>query len=105
MTLDWPREVAGRLLALGGAVEVLGPPELRAEIASLAAETVARYREPASAGAAGHGRLRGLSPVREPLELLARMPEARRDARDARPSVAKLALAVCLDGLCDELTC
>ena len=50
VTLDWPREVAGRLLALGGAVEVLGPPELRAEIASLAAETVARYREPASAG-------------------------------------------------------
>jgi predicted DNA-binding transcriptional regulator YafY len=50
VTLDWPREVAGRLLALGGAVEVLEPPELRAEIASLAAETVARYREPASAG-------------------------------------------------------
>ena len=102
VTLDWPREVAGRLLALGGAVEVLGPPELRAEIASLAAETVARYREPASAGVAGHGRLRGLRPVREPLELLARVPEARRDAGDARPAVAKLALAVCLDGLCDE---
>ena len=50
VTLDWPREVAGRLLALGGAVEVLEPPELRAEIASLAAETVARSREPASAG-------------------------------------------------------
>ena len=50
VTLDWPREVAGRLLALGGAIEVLEPPELRAEIASLAAETVARYREPASAG-------------------------------------------------------
>ena len=58
VTLDWPREVAGRLLALGGAIEVLEPPELRAEIASLAAETVARYREPASAGSAGHGRLR-----------------------------------------------
>ena len=50
VTLDWPREVAGRLLALGGAIEVLEPPELRAEIAALAAETVARYREPASAG-------------------------------------------------------
>ncbi len=43
--------MAGRLLALGGAVEVLEPPELRSEIAALAAETVARYREPASAGA------------------------------------------------------
>ena len=51
VTLDWPREVAGRLLALGGAIEVLEPPELRSEIASLAAETVARYREPASAAA------------------------------------------------------
>ena len=50
VTLDWPREVAGRLLALGGAVEVMAPPELRAEIAALAAETVARYREPAPAG-------------------------------------------------------
>jgi predicted DNA-binding transcriptional regulator YafY len=51
VTLEWPREVAGRLLALGGTIEVLGPPELRAEIAALAAETVARYREPAAAGA------------------------------------------------------
>ncbi|HEY3334576.1 MAG TPA: WYL domain-containing protein [Candidatus Limnocylindrales bacterium] len=43
VTLDWPREVAGRLLALGGAVEVLEPPELRAEIAALANEAAARY--------------------------------------------------------------
>ena len=43
LTLDWPREVAGRLLALGGAVEVLEPPELRAEIAALAAEAAAVY--------------------------------------------------------------
>ena len=50
VTLDWPREVAGRLLALGGAVEVLAPAELRTEIAALAAETVARYRDPATAG-------------------------------------------------------
>ncbi len=50
VTLDWPREVAGRLLALGGAVEVMAPPELRTEIAALAAETVARYREPVTAG-------------------------------------------------------
>ena len=50
ITLDWPREVAGRLLALGGSIEVMAPPELRVEIAALAAETVARYREPATAG-------------------------------------------------------
>jgi predicted DNA-binding transcriptional regulator YafY len=43
MTLDWPREVPGRLLALGGAVEVLEPPELRSEIAALAAEAAALY--------------------------------------------------------------
>ena len=42
LTLDWPREVGGRLMALGGAVEVLDP-ELRAEIAALAAETAAVY--------------------------------------------------------------
>ncbi|MEO5964867.1 MAG: WYL domain-containing protein [Candidatus Limnocylindrales bacterium] len=46
VTLDWPREVAGRLLGLGGAVEVLGPPELRTEIASLAVEAAARYAAP-----------------------------------------------------------
>ncbi|HEX5827918.1 MAG TPA: YafY family protein [Candidatus Limnocylindrales bacterium] len=46
ITLDWPREVAGRLLALGGAVEVLAPPELRSEIAALATEAAARYAEP-----------------------------------------------------------
>jgi predicted DNA-binding transcriptional regulator YafY len=50
ITFDWPREVTGRLLSLGGSVEVLAPAELRAEIAELAAETVARYREPAMAG-------------------------------------------------------
>ncbi len=51
--LDWPREVAGRLLALGGAVEVLGPPELRAEIIGLAADVLARYDASAPAGAPG----------------------------------------------------
>jgi predicted DNA-binding transcriptional regulator YafY len=51
--LDWPREVAGRLLALGGAVEVLEPVELRAEIAQLAAEVVARYGPTAPLVAAG----------------------------------------------------
>jgi predicted DNA-binding transcriptional regulator YafY len=47
LRLDWPHEVAGRLLALGGAIEVLEPPELRAELAELAQQTLARYREPA----------------------------------------------------------
>jgi predicted DNA-binding transcriptional regulator YafY len=51
--LDWPREVAGRLLALGGAVEVLEPVELRAEIAQLAAEVVARYGQTAPLVTAG----------------------------------------------------
>jgi len=53
LTLDWPREVAGRLLALGGAVEVLEPPELRAEIAALAAEAAAVYATSATAPEAG----------------------------------------------------
>ena len=40
-------------MALGGAVEVLEPPELRAEIAALAAETAAVYAPPtADAGGA-----------------------------------------------------
>ena len=46
LTLDWPREVPGRLLALGGAVEVLEPGALRAEIAALATEAAARYAAP-----------------------------------------------------------
>jgi predicted DNA-binding transcriptional regulator YafY len=50
LTLDWPREVPGRLLALGGAVEVLAPAELRAEIATLATEAAARYASPQTAG-------------------------------------------------------
>jgi predicted DNA-binding transcriptional regulator YafY len=53
LTLDWPREVAGRLLALGGAVEVLEPPELRAEIAALAAEAAAVYATSATTAEAG----------------------------------------------------
>jgi len=43
LTMDWPREVAGRLLSFGGALEVLEPAELRNEIAALAAEAAARY--------------------------------------------------------------
>ena len=51
ITFDWPREVAGKVLALGGAVEVMAPPELRAELAALAAETLTRYRDAEVAGA------------------------------------------------------
>jgi predicted DNA-binding transcriptional regulator YafY len=43
VTMEWPREVAGRLLAMGSALEVLEPPELRAEIAELAAAVMATY--------------------------------------------------------------
>jgi predicted DNA-binding transcriptional regulator YafY len=50
---DWPREVAGRLLPLGGTVEVLDPPELRVEIASLARDVVARYEASAPAALPG----------------------------------------------------
>ena len=41
--MDWPREVAGRLLAMGSALEVLEPPELRTEIAELAAAVMVTY--------------------------------------------------------------
>jgi predicted DNA-binding transcriptional regulator YafY len=53
--LDWPREVAGRLLALGGAVEVIAPAELRSELAGLAAQVLARYGDSMSLVAAGRG--------------------------------------------------
>jgi len=43
MRLDWPDEVPGRLLAAGGIVEVLDPPEMRARIARRAAAVLAIY--------------------------------------------------------------
>ena len=43
MRMDWPDEVPGRLLAAGGVVEVLDPPELRARIARRAATVLALY--------------------------------------------------------------
>jgi predicted DNA-binding transcriptional regulator YafY len=52
VTMDWPREVAGRLLAMGSALEVLGPPELRAEIADLATAVAATYARPVPASTA-----------------------------------------------------
>jgi predicted DNA-binding transcriptional regulator YafY len=50
VSLDWPREVAGRLLALGTALEVLEPPELRAELAALAVAVAERYAGTVTAG-------------------------------------------------------
>jgi len=49
VTMDWPREVAGRLLAMGGALEVLEPAELRADLAALATEVAALYGSPVTA--------------------------------------------------------
>ena len=43
VTMEWPHEAAGRLIAMGPVAEVLGPPELRAEVASLAAAVAAVY--------------------------------------------------------------
>ncbi len=53
VTFDWPREVAGRLLALGGSIEVLEPLELRQEIAGIARDALARYGESTELAAAG----------------------------------------------------
>jgi predicted DNA-binding transcriptional regulator YafY len=43
LSLDWPDEVPGRLLALGGAVEVLEPPEIRERVVALAREVIERH--------------------------------------------------------------
>jgi predicted DNA-binding transcriptional regulator YafY len=43
LLLDWPEEVAGRLLGIGGDLEVLDPPEVRAELVALASGAVARH--------------------------------------------------------------
>ena len=115
LTLDWPREVAGRLLALGGAVEVLEPPELRAEIAALAAEAAAVYatsarrprrpaRPPADSGSdaeRGPRLAAELGPARarhhDPGVRDLGVPAARREATRARQALPDLALAVRLD--------
>ena len=44
LTLPWPDEVAGQLMAAGSGLEVLEPPEIRARIAASAARMVERYR-------------------------------------------------------------
>jgi len=43
IALDWPDEIAARLLSLGPDLEILEPPALRAEVAALAGGVVERY--------------------------------------------------------------
>jgi hypothetical protein len=43
LTLDWPREAAGKLLSMGTALEVLEPASLRSELGTLAVAVAARY--------------------------------------------------------------
>ena len=49
VSMEWPGEVPGRLLALGRSLQVLEPAELRAEIAVVAAEVAAAYGQPVEA--------------------------------------------------------
>jgi predicted DNA-binding transcriptional regulator YafY len=51
LRLDWPGEVASRLLPLGPAIEVLEPPEIRDRLVRTAERILARY-----GGKAGSGR-------------------------------------------------
>jgi hypothetical protein len=41
--IDWPEEVPARLVALGDAVEVIEPAELRGRVLELAQRAVARH--------------------------------------------------------------
>jgi predicted DNA-binding transcriptional regulator YafY len=50
LLMEWPGEVPGRLLALGTALEVMDPPALRDQIASLASAVAAAYGRPVAAG-------------------------------------------------------
>jgi predicted DNA-binding transcriptional regulator YafY len=43
LSVDWPDEVPGRLLALGGSVEILAPVEMRERALSLARDLLARH--------------------------------------------------------------
>ncbi len=43
LTVDWPDEIPGRLLALGGDAEILDPPELRERALELARAVLARH--------------------------------------------------------------
>jgi predicted DNA-binding transcriptional regulator YafY len=46
--VDWPEEAPGRLLALGGDLEVLDPPGVRERLVALASEALARHATPSS---------------------------------------------------------
>ena len=48
LELEWPDEVAGRLVAAGGAVEVLAPAELREKVVALARASLDRHAGPAT---------------------------------------------------------
>ena len=43
LRLDWPDELPGRLLSLGNFAEVIGPEDLRAQVAELAGLVADRY--------------------------------------------------------------
>jgi len=43
LALDWPDEIAGRLLAMGPDLEIVEPAGLRAEITALAGGVLGRY--------------------------------------------------------------
>ncbi|HEY7826983.1 MAG TPA: WYL domain-containing protein, partial [Candidatus Limnocylindrales bacterium] len=43
LRLDWPDEIAGHLMSMGPDIEVIEPPELRAEMSQLAAQLIERY--------------------------------------------------------------
>ncbi|HET6648765.1 MAG TPA: WYL domain-containing protein [Candidatus Limnocylindria bacterium] len=43
LSVDWPEEVPGRLVALGGAVEIIEPAEVRERAISLAHELIERH--------------------------------------------------------------
>jgi predicted DNA-binding transcriptional regulator YafY len=46
LLVDWPEDAAGRLLGLGGDLEVLDPPAVRAQLVNLASGAVARHALP-----------------------------------------------------------
>jgi predicted DNA-binding transcriptional regulator YafY len=43
LSVDWPEEVPGRLLAMGGAVEILEPAEIRERAITLARDLIERH--------------------------------------------------------------
>jgi predicted DNA-binding transcriptional regulator YafY len=45
LRLPWPNEVASQLLAVGPALEVLWPPQIRDEVVATAARVLERYRD------------------------------------------------------------